>query len=132
MTNSLYLIRILYHQLKSFSNFQNERQRIVTDMEKSSPHPYENLLFSEYPDKNQAKVNELALKNVTLKTLKEETAEQINKQIEPKVEEKTANLPELARMAARKAIKKVVNEAVDKAFDAATEAIMKKNAQTKS
>ncbi len=94
-------------------------------MKKSSPRPYQNLLHSEYPEKNQTKVNELAIKNITSAESKKLICKEVNREVEPRVDEKTAGEPEIARAAIRRAVEKAVEEAVDKAIDKSIEAIKK-------
>jgi hypothetical protein len=95
--------------------FQVEKERIIDKMKKAAPEPYENLLYVDYPDKNEARVNALACKKVTSDEAKKRICDQINEEIQPEVEAKTAEGGPMAQMAARKAAEKTVEKLVDEA-----------------
>ncbi|CAF1336084.1 unnamed protein product [Adineta steineri] len=113
------------------TNYAKEHARIVIQMTKASPEPYEDLLLSDYPEKNLSKVNALALKYATTKEAKQQISNDINEKMKPKVEAKIANLNPLAQKAVRKAVKKSIEEAVDKSVDEAIKKIDTKDKPTK-
>jgi len=52
-------------------------------MRHSAPKLYHNLLFFDYPNKNEAKVNDMARKKVTSREAKQQLNVKINEMIEP-------------------------------------------------
>lgn len=84
-------------------------------MREAAPEPFENLLFSDYPDKNGSKVHEMTVKNAILENMKNQMVDEINQQIKQKLDA-IPNMPHLVREAIYKAIKEAVNKAVDAAI----------------
>jgi hypothetical protein len=100
-------------------------------MRQAKPKPYENLLYEDYPDKNESSVNALACKNVTSNEAKKKMAKEINQQIEPKVDAKTADYNPIARAAINKAVEKTIDQLVEKAVDEFIKKISNSNKQAK-
>jgi hypothetical protein len=100
-------------------------------MQQAAPRPYENLLFSDYPEKNGSKVNALAWTNVTSKTAKEPIVDEINEKMQRRVDEKTAGQDLLIREAMRKATRKAIEKLVDETIDQLSKNIDNMITQTK-
>ena len=98
-------------------------------MRKSSPKPYENLLYEDYPEKNAAKVNALALRNITADESKDQIANKINEQIQPLVDEQTASMASRVKLFFKKIVEKSVEQAVNRSVDLFIEKMKKRDQQ---
>lgn len=87
-------------------------------MKKAAPESYENLLYVDYPDKNEARVNALACKRVTSDEAKKEMCDQINEQIWQTVDSKTSQIAPMAQFAFQNAVETMIKELVDEAVKA--------------
>ncbi|UJR08197.1 hypothetical protein I4U23_012470 [Adineta vaga] len=99
-------------------NYIKERKDILNKMKSVSPKPYKNLLYSEYPEKNRAKVNTLALHYATSDTSKKNLSLEVNKQIQPKVEQELVGKNSLVQKGIKKAVEIAVEQAISRAIDA--------------
>ena len=89
-------------------------------MRKAEPNDHRGLNMRDYPDKNENKVNGLAIHDVTSNEAKHQIAREIYAEVDPTVEEKTAGRNKLVRMTTKKAVHFAIRQAVGRAVDAMT------------
>jgi hypothetical protein len=82
-----------------------------------APEPYCGLLFSDYPDKNASKVNQIARQRVTSDEAKQQHINQINENLEPSFESQTADWDSLSQENARSFITELIEKLLKKAID---------------
>jgi hypothetical protein len=86
-------------------------------MRHSAPKLHHNLLFFNYPNKNEAKVNGMARKKVTSREAKQQLNVKINEMIEPSFTLQTSDWNcksrGMARLFIKTFIEKLVNEPID-------------------
>lgn len=109
-----------------FSDLKKERDRIVKEMKKADPKPYEGLLYSDYPEKNGPQVNKRARETVTSKEAKTRLTDQVKEQLKPTITDKTKDMNPVVRAAVRKAIDQAVEKAMEKAVDGVVGQLKKK------
>lgn len=86
-------------------------------MKKASPNSYQDLHYTDYPEKNGDRVSTLVLQNVISEERKKTIKANIKQQIDPKINEKTADMNLIARRLLQKTIMKVIDQLVDKSID---------------
>ncbi|CAF1080774.1 unnamed protein product [Adineta ricciae] len=99
------------------SAYQNERERIVNEMNRSAPASYLGLTYSDYPDINGAKVNEMARRLVTSNEAKQQLIDRIDKQIDPIFISQTSTWTSLSRETARPVIRSFIEKKVNETFN---------------